>query len=121
MSIEMHYNDGRLDKINVHDVSGTDVIDCRNRPSGMDFVAISIQAADEQRVELFCPPDVTRMLHHQLDRLFVGDAVRTRFRELFGEDLTIDALNALAEKLHQAVPVDFPAEVDPVAAIDRSG
>ena len=89
--IEIDWRDGVLSSIHVHDVVVESVTDCRR--TAHPFVSVNFKHGT-QSIVVFLSPKLAKVLHDGL-------------RDLFAQD--------------EQQPVDFPAAVDPVAAIERSG
>jgi len=118
--MNMDFTGGKVSGIILYDPTSADITDCRYRPDGGEPF-VSVEARDDTvRLAAYLPPDIARMLHHKLGKLFPGDDVVGAFMGLFGMDLTVDNLHELRAKIAESSPqVDFPADVDPVAAIER--
>jgi len=89
--IEIGWRDGVLSSIRVHDAVVECVTDCRQ--TTYPFVSVNFKHGT-QSIAVFLSPEEAKVLHDRLHDLFAEDEQR---------------------------PVDFPAAVDPVAAIERSG
>ena len=89
--IEVSWLDGVLSNIRVHDAVVERIADCRR--TAHPFVSVHVKDG-AQAIAVFLSPEQAKVLYEQLS-------------DLFGED--------------EQQPVDFPAAVDPVAAIERSG
>lgn len=91
--------------IRVHDVDRTQSTDCRD--GNPPFVAVHFHAG-ELDVQAYLEPDIARILHHQLGKLFPGDDLVGTFAGLFGMKLTVNSLDELKSRLDEPQPAGFP-------------
>ena len=92
MSVQLHYKDGKLDRVDLHSVKQIRTQDCR----GSDSSFVGIEAVEESTtVYWFLNPDQAEQVYQQLKEMFF-DADDTPDLADIAKQTAIDGANAVA-------------------------